>query len=277
VWFFAIVVLAALVFLSIKTVFNTSAYAKKARKFTKPGFDEQVLEPLYYAFNDETSFDSSLNGAFNDDEINNWRNDLRKRRIFMWIFIGTAWVLILFSLMVPKSPRFEKFSAPVTDKIETVFSGKKPKLIQASSLKQGDRGEDVKALQRFLKAAGYTKNNPDGDYGPGTAKAVSAFQLKAGLDITGEADHKTIKAVNRSETARALAAGETPPPAPKEAATAPAKAAPAPAKATTAPKTTAPASTPAPAKTAEPSKSSEGGITLDQLKAAAAAAKKNNE
>ena len=132
-------------------------------------------------------------------------------------------------------------------------------------------------MQRFLKAAGYTKNNPDGDYGPGTAKAVSAFQLKAGLDITGEADHKTIKAVNRSETARALAAGETPPPAPKEAATAPAKAAPAPAKATTAPKTTAPASTPAPAKTAEPSKSSEGGITLDQLKAAAAAAKKNNE
>ena len=118
VWFFAIVVLAALVFLSIKTVFNTSAYAKKARKFTKPGFDEQVLEPLYYAFNDETSFDSSLNGAFNDDEINNWRNDLRKRRIFMWIFIGTAWVLILFSLMVPKSPRFEKFSAPVTDKID---------------------------------------------------------------------------------------------------------------------------------------------------------------
>ena len=270
VWFFAVVVLAALVFLSIKTVFNTSQYARRARKFTKPGFDEEVLEPLYYAFSDETSFDSSLNGAFNDSEIDNWRGDLKRRRLFMWIFIGTAWLLILLSLMVPKSPRFEKITAPVTDRIENVFAGKKPKLIGAHSLQKGDKGDDVVALQRFLKAAGYARNNPDGDYGPGTAKAVSAFQLAAGLDITGEADHKTIRAINRTEIARGLADGTY-----KPAPVAPKTNSAAPKTGTSAPKTTTAA--PKASKPSAPVQSSEGGITLEQLKAAAAAAKQNNE
>lgn len=279
VWFFALIVLAALVFLSIKTVFNVSQYARKARKFTKPGFDEEVLEPLYYAFSDETSFDSSLNGAFNDNEIDSWRSDLKKRRTFMWIFIGTAWLLILLSLMVPKSPRFEKFTAPITDKIESVFAGKTPKLIGVHSLKKGDQGEDVVALQKFLKAAGYTKNNPDGDYGPGTAKAVSAFQLAAGLDITGEADHKTVRAINRTEIAKAIADG-TYKPAPASKATAPKTSVPkttAPAPKAAAPKTEAPKAEPAKPASSAPAQSNQGGITLEQLKAAAEATKKQNE
>ena len=274
-YIFAVLVLAALVFFSIRTVFDTSKYARRARKFSKPGFDEKVLEPLYYAFSSETVFDSSLNGAFNDDEIDNWKGDLRRRRIFMFIFIGAAWLFILLSLSAPKSERFEKFSAPVTDRIEKVFSGNEPQLIGARSLKQGDRGEDVVALQKFLKAEGYTRNSPDGDYGPGTRKAVSEFQLASGLDVTGEADHRTVKAINRHETARALASGtvpslqaaqKSPAPAAKTQGSAP-KTQPAPAK-------TAPAkTTPAPSKAASPSKPAvtpsgveSGAITLDQLR-----------
>ncbi len=269
---FALVVLASLVFLSLKTVFDTSSYAKMARKFTKPGFDEQVLEPLYYAFSNETSFDSSLNGAFNDNEISNWQDDLRRRKIFMWIFIGTAWLLILFSLSVPKSARFEKISTPITDKIESVFSGKKPKLIKAYSLKQGDRGDDVFALQKFLKEAGYTRNNPDGDFGPGTSKVVAEFQLKNGLDITGEADHSTIKAINKTDIACSIAAGT---PLPEKAA--PAKAAPAKATPAKAPVSPAKAATqPKPAQPA-PVQQSSGGISLEQLQQIANQQKKDKK
>lgn len=283
VYIFAIVVLVALVFLSIKTVFNTSQYARKARKFTKPGFDEEVLEPLYYAFSDETSFDSSLNGAFNDNEIENWRDDLKRRRFFMWIFIGTAWLLILLSILVPKSPRFERLTAPLTEKIENLFSSKAPKLIGAYSLKEGDSGEDVKALQSFLKAAGYTKNKPDGNYGAGTSKAVSAFQLSAGLDITGEADHKTVRAINRTDIAKGLVDGSYKPaeapaskaatPAKKPAASASKAATPAASKASTPDTPTRKVAAPKPAVPEDSGLS----ITVEQLKEVAASKKKNEE
>ena len=271
---FAVVVLASLVFLSIKTVFDTSSYAKNARKFTKPGFDEQVLEPLYYAFSNESNFDSSLNGAFNDDEIDNWKEDLRRRRIFMWIFIGSAWLLILFSLAVPKSARFEKISTPVTDKIENVLSGKKPKLIKAYSLKKGERGEDVVALQKFLKAAGFTRNNPDGDFGPGTSKALSDFQLKNGLDITGEADHSTVKAINKTEIARSIAS-ETPLPEKAE----PLKASPAKANPAKSSSTKPAQAKPAESKPVQPAQTQQqtGGISLEQLQQIAKQQKKDKK
>ncbi len=102
-YFYAAVVLVVLVFFSMRTIFSPSSYARKARKFIKPGFDEKVLEPLYYAFDDEDEFDSSLNGAFNDEEMQNWKADLRVRRIFMLIFIGVVWFLLLFRMLVAKS------------------------------------------------------------------------------------------------------------------------------------------------------------------------------
>ena len=123
-YIYALIVLAVLVYFCIKTVFDVSPFAKKARKFTKPGFDEQVLEPLYFAFSDESFFDSSLNGAFNDGDIDNWKDDLKYRRRFMWIFIGAVWFLAIFSAFIPKGERFEKFTAPITEKVQTITDKK---------------------------------------------------------------------------------------------------------------------------------------------------------
>lgn len=63
-------------------------------------------------------------------------------------------------------------------------------------LRPGDRGDDVKALQLLLIAAG-ADIVADGSYGPATEAAVRAFQTARGLDvdgIAGPATHTALKA-----------------------------------------------------------------------------------
>lgn len=63
------------------------------------------------------------------------------------------------------------------------------------TLQKGSKGKAVKKLQKRLKTLGYLTGKVDGDYGKGTAKAVKAFQKKAGLPQTGVADDATQKAL----------------------------------------------------------------------------------
>lgn len=66
---------------------------------------------------------------------------------------------------------------------------------QPRDLRQGASGELVQALQRTLNAR--AKPSPDlsvdGDFGPGTAGAVKAFQQANQLAVTGVADAATLK------------------------------------------------------------------------------------
>ena len=208
-YIYAAVVLAALVYFSIKTLFSVSPYARRARKFTKPGFDEKVLEPLYYAFSNDAYFDSSLNGAFNDGEIEKWKKDLKSRRKFVILFIAVTWLLAVFSIFIPKSERFEKLSAPITSKVEKIAPAAKEEpeapaiYITKESIKVGEKGEEVVKLQQFLRDRGYVRNAPDGSYGPGTRAAVAAFQDDYDLTVSGNADAKTIKTINKLSASRA--------------------------------------------------------------------------
>ena len=52
-------------------------------------------------------------------------------------------------------------------------------------LKLGSSGPDVKALQQQLKDLGFDPNGTDGNFGPGTKKAVLAFQQSKGLQTDG--------------------------------------------------------------------------------------------
>ena len=73
------------------------------------------------------------------------------------------------------------------------------------TLKRGDRGSRVKALQQLLTRAGF-KTSTDGTFGSGTARVVRRFQRTAKLAATGIADAETLTALRG---ATAAASGST--------------------------------------------------------------------
>lgn len=61
--------------------------------------------------------------------------------------------------------------------------------------KAGDRGENVKLVQRALKSLSYPID-VDGVFGPSTARALMEFQRGKGLAVNGDADVTTLKALS---------------------------------------------------------------------------------
>lgn len=53
--------------------------------------------------------------------------------------------------------------------------------------------EDYRAIQTLLNAAGFNSGTPDGKWGPGSKKALQAFQESVGLPPTGSPDEATLE------------------------------------------------------------------------------------
>src|SRR5687768_15219828 len=75
-------------------------------------------------------------------------------------------------------------------------------------LKPGSAGPDVKALQQKLKALGFDPNGVDGNFGPGTDKAVRAFQQANGLGVDGEVGPGTLAALDAAGGTASSGGGE---------------------------------------------------------------------
>ena len=108
-YLFALIVLGVLVFFSFPLLFDYSRNRTKIKSVTHPGFEELTLEPLYFAFNNEKKFDSSLNGAVDVSTTSLWKEEVRKRWITLLIFVGCSIVLCLFGRLLPESERMERF------------------------------------------------------------------------------------------------------------------------------------------------------------------------
>lgn len=67
-------------------------------------------------------------------------------------------------------------------------------------LKEGSKGDDVRALQNKLKDLGYYKGSVTGNFGNLTAQAVMDFQRKNGLSADGIAGKKTLALLNGSSS-----------------------------------------------------------------------------
>ena len=61
-----------------------------------------------------------------------------------------------------------------------------------STLRKGDRSDEVLVLQQYLMRYGYLTTNPDGQFGSGTERAVKLFQEANGLTADGVAGPGTL-------------------------------------------------------------------------------------
>ena len=82
-----------------------------------PGFEELTLEPLHYAFSNESHFDSSLNGVVDENSINRWKKDVNKRWLAGLMFVGCTVVLVFFRFLLPSSERMDRFDRGIKSKI----------------------------------------------------------------------------------------------------------------------------------------------------------------
>ena len=98
----------------------------------------------------------------------------------------------------------------------------------------------IKDLQTKLQAAGFDPNGIDGKYGPGTFKAVQAYQKANGLQADGQAGDATLAKINTASTAKPTATSTATP---------------------TAKPTATPTATPVKDKTAPPPKVSTEGVS----------------
>jgi peptidoglycan hydrolase-like protein with peptidoglycan-binding domain len=89
-------------------------------------------------------------------------------------------------------------SATVVAPVASAATSKAPKLGDRT-LRTGDRGADVRALQRALGRVGFDVK-VDGNYGAGTVRAVKRFQRSARLSTSGTAGRKTLAALRNALT-----------------------------------------------------------------------------
>lgn len=69
---------------------------------------------------------------------------------------------------------------------------------EEGTLRVGDEGAAVRALQRALVQLGFLSDEPDGVFGERTRAAVEAFQESEGLAVDGIAGPQTARAINRA-------------------------------------------------------------------------------
>ena len=96
-----------------------------------------------------------------------------------------------------KNELFKSESKPSSNKKK--YSGSFPTLPSKQYLGKGDKGEQVKKLQRFLNWCIGAGLSVDGDFGKKTKDAVKKFQKKYGLDVDGKFGPKCLDKAKKIE------------------------------------------------------------------------------
>lgn len=134
-----------------------------------------------------TNMPAVLNeGAFVDNkkDINDWNDDAELKAL------GIAYAKAAAEYLGLK----KRAQEPAKETKPVANDGNN---LTIRTMKKGDKGEDVRALQILLKGRGYNGNmyTPDGVFGSNTEGAVKLYQKAKGLPANGIADPATIKSL----------------------------------------------------------------------------------
>lgn len=121
------------------------------------------------------------------------------------IVIGLAALAILLAILAAagvfssssKPQTLTVTTPPVTVTVTTsgTTTGPSSATAPTTTLKPGDTGAQVVALQNALTSLGYSPGKADGDYGPSTEAAVKEFQTAKGLTADGVVGPQTLAAL----------------------------------------------------------------------------------
>ncbi len=125
------------------------------------------------------------------------------------VLVPVGGILVFLVALLAAFGVFSSSPPPVSVPVATVPTATTPPVTQATTttappptaapptttLKPGDTGSQVKALQRELASLGYTVGTIDGSYGPATIKAVTAFQRSRHLTPDGIVGPATLLAL----------------------------------------------------------------------------------
>ncbi|GIP41012.1 peptidase S41 [Paenibacillus sp. J31TS4] len=105
---------------------------------------------------------------------------------------GSNIKMTVFKWLTPNGNWINKTGIEPDLKVEQPAYFKVSPFTKKSVLKYDATGDDVKTLQLILTGLGYAPGRTDGYFSEKTASELKAYQAKAGLAATGEADVKTM-------------------------------------------------------------------------------------
>ena len=176
------------------------------------GVTGSSVKALQQLLTNAGAYSNPINGKFDLETLASVKQFQRTNRLMVDGVVGrNTWrALAKGGTTQVLDPTFN--NSPFTNESITNSSDKplinSRSVIQAS-LKQGDRGQEVKALQERLLALGYYSGNTTGNFGPLTKKAVIRFQKQVKLTPNGIVDSSTKAALLTSPSLGDVSASET--------------------------------------------------------------------
>ncbi len=170
--------LFVLILVSVLLIASASAYQDTT---LAPGMEGESVQKLQQALIDQGYLSGTADGKFGVNTENAVRKFQRANGLHADGLAGAKTQALLFSSENKSSQ-------------EQSSSGSSSR----SSLRYGDRGDDVKSLQQSLITLGYLAGSSDGIYGKQTQTAVYRFQKDHHLTKDGIAGAKTLAALSDS-------------------------------------------------------------------------------
>lgn len=173
---------------------------QKAAGLTADGVAGNATQVALYAANAPAKGANTISGTLKVGDKGTTVTELQKRLIELG-YLTTSATGTYGEATKAAVKEFQQLAGLTADgvagtaTINALFATDAPTKVDTTTLKYGDKGDSVKALQKRLIELGYLTETANGTFGPATKAAVAEFQKAAGITADGVAGSATITAL----------------------------------------------------------------------------------